>query len=662
KLIVSSAGISTSNHTINFENHGFNDGELVVYSPDNFFSSRNPIPLGWVAVNLSYAWSDLMNEYAIYPSDTLSLSGVNHTVYWDIEVVKEGNYTLKLQADNSSTLSIDGIQVASSTNFSPGGETNVIVTLNKGYHQISGVVYNITNYGGVGWASNPAGIAWTLEYEPQSLISDLSTSNQYYILKVDSNSFRLCNAGIGGTNISNYNRKNYVRFYSTGSGYQNFSYPDISVSIQYTPVGFGTTTQQVQSLVTTPVVKGAIVDTYLYESGTGYGSTILNLEKKPLISIKNGREARLTPIIINGQINSVNIESSGNDYYSTPDLIVTDLTGSGSGADLRPVITNKKITDVKVISAGIGYSSSSTRIQVKSAGSGVVLDANIRDLTVNNNVKFGDEILRETENELQYLVCGYFNTLRESFNDDGSKVSNIVGWAYDGNPIYGSYGYSDPDDSNTIPKRLISGYILNSSNVIDRPSNFDDGFFVEDYQYTNSGDLDENNGRFGKTPEFPDGIYAYFSTVDSFLNPTFPYFIGNKYRSNTIKENSILNQKFNFNNSNLLRNTLPYKVSDDYAKNDFINEVDQITSQEAIVESVSEGFITSLDIVNSGSNYKVNDIFNFDDSGTSGGGLIARLSSIKGKDIVKIDTSVETYDNAIFTYENGKEVKVTIKP
>jgi hypothetical protein len=208
---------------------------------------------------------------------------------------------------------------------------------------------------------------------------------------------------------------------------------------------------------------------------------------------------------------------------------------------------------------------------------------------------------------------------------------------------------------------LESGYALNPSNIIDRPL-FPSGFFVEDYEYTNSGDLDENNGRFGRTPEFPNGVYAYFATLDTFLVPKFPYFIGNKFRSNTIEENSILNQTFDFNNSNLLRNTLPYKVSDNYAKNDFIIETNEITTQESIVESVSEGFVNGFDIINSGSDYKVNDVLNFDDTNTFGGGLIARVSSIEGKDITKIDTFVETYENSIFTYKNGGEVEVTIKP
>ena len=181
-------------------------------------------------------------------------------------------------------------------------------------------------------------------------------------------------------------------------------------------------------------------------------------------------------------------------------------------------------------------------------------------------------------------------------------------------------------------------------------------FFVEDYTYTNYKDLDENNGRFGKTPEFPNGVYAYFATED------FPYFIGNTYRSNTLSENLTLNQSFDFNNSDLLRNTLPYKISDNYADNDFIIETSEFTNQESIVESVTSGNVNEFSIINPGSDYKVNDVLNFDDKNTGGGGLIAKVSSISGKDIVKLDTTVQTYENSIFTWNNDNQVKVTILP
>ena len=42
---------------------------------------------------------------------------------------------------------------------------------------------------------------------------------------------------------------------------------------------------------------------------------------------------------------------------------------------------------------------------------------------------------------------------------------------------------------------------------------YSEGFFVEDYTYSDDkGDLDEHNGRFCKTPEYPNGVYAYFCT------------------------------------------------------------------------------------------------------------------------------------------------------
>ena len=135
----------------------------------------------------------------------------------------------------------------------------------------------------------------------------------------------------------------------------------------------------------------------------------------------------------------------------------------------------------------------------------------------------------------------------------------------------------------THPLTLVFQYLYESSPTSEnRPSTdlYPIGFFVEDYEFTSSGDLDENNGRYCVTPEFPNGVYAYFatSTQDIFGNVVgqFPYFIGNKYRSKFISENSSLDQTFDFNESNLIRNTLPYKVNEEFAGNDFIIESNDI--------------------------------------------------------------------------------------
>jgi len=56
------------------------------------------------------------------------------------------------------------------------------------------------------------------------------------------------------------------------------------------------------------------------------------------------------------------------------------------------------------------------------------------------------------------------------------------------------------------------------------------GAFIEDYTYVpGSGTLDQFNGRYGVTPDFPNKTYAYFATVDTLGNPVYPYFVGQSF-------------------------------------------------------------------------------------------------------------------------------------
>ena len=106
---------------------------------------------------------------------------------------------------------------------------------------------------------------------------------------------------------------------------------------------------------------------------------------------------------------------------------------------------------------------------------------------------------------------------------------------------------------------MISGYELGSIsglNAGNKPpvSVWTNGFFVEDYIYTGNGDLDEHNGRFCITPDYPNGVYAYFATIndivdstgpfENYKRPAFPYLIGNTYRSvpNDFNFKSVSNQ------------------------------------------------------------------------------------------------------------------------
>jgi hypothetical protein len=56
------------------------------------------------------------------------------------------------------------------------------------------------------------------------------------------------------------------------------------------------------------------------------------------------------------------------------------------------------------------------------------------------------------------------------------------------------------------------------------------GTFAEDHEYVaRSGDLDEYNGRFARTTEYPQGTYAYFLTTDEQGRLAYPYLLGPKY-------------------------------------------------------------------------------------------------------------------------------------
>ncbi len=93
-----------------------------------------------------------------------------------------------------------------------------------------------------------------------------------------------------------------------------------------------------------------------------------------------------------------------------------------------------------------------------------------------------------------------------------------VGWAADGFPIYALYGYQDPKDSKSAIVKLTSSYQLKEGKRPDGdegPGGDYDGAFTRDYEFVEgSGTLDECNGRFCITPEFPEGTYAYFLTTE----------------------------------------------------------------------------------------------------------------------------------------------------
>ena len=91
----------------------------------------------------------------------------------------------------------------------------------------------------------------------------------------------------------------------------------------------------------------------------------------------------------------------------------------------------------------------------------------------------------------------------------------LIGYAADGFPIYGPYGYADPDNPKKGFKLMRSSYRLRKGTRSSGPGGVYDGTFVQDYEFVaGSGDLDMCNGRYGPTPEHPEGIYHYFITEE----------------------------------------------------------------------------------------------------------------------------------------------------
>ncbi len=142
------------------------------------------------------------------------------------------------------------------------------------------------------------------------------------------------------------------------------------------------------------------------------------------------------------------------------------------------------------------------------------------------------------------------------YDDPVSSHSPLVGFANDGFPVYGPFGYASSMDNTSGITRMISGYELR--NITDRTvlpdgstsspagpavttgGSFDLGTYIQDYEFIDGvGTLDEHNGRLCVTPEYPNGTYAYFVTVDAVGTPQFPYYIGTTYYGTETTDNTL---------------------------------------------------------------------------------------------------------------------------
>ena len=177
-------------------------------------------------------------------------------------------------------------------------------------------------------------------------------------------------------------------------------------------------------------------------------------------------------------------------------------------------------------------------------------------------VSFGDDNCGgHPENTGQYhyhdthfLECWKDNSVMAAYNDyygssqyNGDNLrhpdghSKILGYAFDGFPIYGPYLYSDPWDNDSDIGLATSSYRVRSEEIEGRPTYGDSqqnppaGSLMQDWEYSEGlGNMDIHNGRFCVTPEFQDGTYAYFLTTEldseNNLEAVFPYIMGTTSR------------------------------------------------------------------------------------------------------------------------------------
>ncbi len=174
---------------------------------------------------------------------------------------------------------------------------------------------------------------------------------------------------------------------------------------------------------------------------------------------------------------------------------------------------------------------------------------------------------------LRYLLGDSvsYNAVTDTYTENPTNLhhSPILAWVDDGYPLYGPYGYSNPTNANSGVRRMVSGYALrNGQNGTDNltvtgrttipawavrlfgvssnqsgPSvstSYPLGRYMEDNDYLGdlgetqgvNFDLDEYNGRYCVTPDFPNGTYAYFVSISSNGTPVYPYNIGAGYYGN----------------------------------------------------------------------------------------------------------------------------------
>ena len=382
------------------------------------------------------------------------------------------------------------------------------------------------------------------------------------------------------------------------------------------------------------VLSGSVVERYIVDTDTVF-------PRVPVVEVTSGRGAEVRAVVTGDEVTSLVIENPG-EYYSSPPLVrITDRNGKGRFADYTAIVdTDGRITGFTKNAGGSFYTQSTVRVDILPVGSGATATPLLTEWNFNRFEKLKSNldteygyVFKNYNNVLEYGYghIGNPKALRVALNDNlgpsglepSTKVhSPILGFAYDGNPIYGPFAHEDPLDYNSPIVRMTSSYTRNGSRS-GGPSlaQYPLGTFTNDYSYVHkSGSLDENNGRFCITPDFPEGTYAYFITITSDQTPQYPYLLGENFYSLPVDSNY---------NSNINQNDVPKN-----SKRFYIPGMPR--NGEGVVAQISEvksGTIDSISVDRSSGNFSVNSKIYFDNRGSEGSEAEALVGSVKGKPV-----------------------------
>jgi YHYH protein/Secretion system C-terminal sorting domain len=187
-----------------------------------------------------------------------------------------------------------------------------------------------------------------------------------------------------------------------------------------------------------------------------------------------------------------------------------------------------------------------------------------------------------------------------------SQHSPLLGFAYDGFPIYGAYSYTNTNGTGAIA-RMKSSYQLRTNttrtngpaiNQVVGTQTFFNGYFREDYEYVaHPADptyLDVHNGRVCNTPEYPvslypNGIYCYFATVDANHNSAYPYVVGPTFYGNvtTTTPTSVPGGTTTLANNTFTNSDFKVTIAPNPAQ-EFIAIQTQMAEQDMNVELIDE--------------------------------------------------------------------------